>query len=624
MPAPSSALTNSLISTAYNVTAFADVRVQKVDQFIDNLSSAVLELTPPTITPEFPSGGSAPAVEIPEPPTFDVPIWSSPALPAAFSGALDIDDLQVAPFDIDPPTINYGTAPAAFSGTEPTAPAIDLVFDDPTLSVTLPAAPTLLELDIASFDGITMPTFDADEPTLTAVAPSLREYVPDAKYTSSLLSSLQTILEARIAGGTGLDPAAEDAMWERGREREARAYADAVLKLDQMEALGYSLPPGIFVDARLRLLTESEAAEKGHSREVMIKAAEMALDNVKHAISNATQLEGQLLDYTNSVEQRLFDATRYATEAGVQIYNSQVQAYQAMTEVYRSKVQIYEAQIRAELSKVEAYKAEIGAEEAKARINQTLVEQYKVQIDAALSNIRIFEAEIQGIQTKAEIEKTKVMVYGEQVRGYVASINAYTAGVEGYRATLQAEATKQQVYQSQVDAFSAQVNAGTKQIEARIAAYRGLIDAKNSEYEGYRAAVAGESARIQGLTQVNAVEADAYKAAVQSAGAYNEVLTKQWQATLDQNQQVSRIAIEAAKANSELYITSRSLALEAAKTGALVSAQIGAAAINAFNVSASVSSSEGYNASESVSNSTSRSTSDSTSNNTNYNYSASV
>lgn len=625
MPQPSSGLTNSLLGEANQIQVFARERTAVVDGFVANLSTLVLDLVPPVINPEFPTGALAPAITIPAPPTFEAPVWVAPALPVAFTGDLNITDLEVAPFDEAPPELNFGTAPADFSGIMPVAPAINLEFDDPTLSVTLPSVPTLLELTVRSFDGVVMPTFDAAEPVLTAIAPSLREYAPGEQYTSALLTQLKTKLLASVSTDTtGLDPDAEEAMWERGREREARAYADAVKKIDEMEALGYTMPSGWFADARLKLITETDFAERGHSREVMIKQAEMSLDFLKHSMTVATQLESQLIDYTNSVEQRLFDSTKYATEAGIAIYNAQVQSYSAMVDLYRTKVAIYEAQVRGEVAKVEAYRAEIAAEEAKASINRTLVEQYRVQVDAALSNIEIYKAEIAGIQTKAEIERTKVLVFGEEVRGYVAQINAYTAGVEGYRAKLQAEQTKQEVFKSQVDAFSARVTAVTRQIEGRIEAYKGRIEAKNAEYEGYRAAVSGETARVQGLTSQNTVIAEAYRAQVQAAGTFNEVLTRQWQAILDQNQRTAEIAINAAKANSELYITTRSIALDAAKTGATVAAQIGSAAINALNFSASVSSSESYNASDSVSVSNSVSNSVSSSNNQNYNYSASV
>lgn len=622
MPAPSNSLTAPLFNTAAGITAYAHGRVFVVDEYISKLASEVLTLQAPSITPVFPVGGTAPAISVPTPPTLTTPVWVSPDIPVAISEVLDTSDLEIAPFDDTPPTLVFGTAPANFNGVMPDAPGISLVFDDPTLSVSMPAVPDMLSINVAPFGGVTIPEFTAAAPELVVASPSIREYIPGAEYISGLLTATKQTLEDRVLnGGTGLGDV-ETQIWERGREREARAGQDALLKLEQMERLGYAFPPGVYLDARTRIIAETDYAERGHSREVMIESARLQLDNVKHALTAATQLEGQMLDHTNSVEQRLFESTRYATEAGISIYNAKVQAFGAMVDVYRAKVAVYEALVRAETQKVEAYRAQVAAEEAKARVNQSIVERYRVQVDAALSSIKIFEAQIAGIQAKAEIEKTKVMVFGEQVRGYAAQINAYTAGVEGYRASIQAEQTKQQAYESRVSAFTAQVNASSRQIDARIAAYKGHIDAKAAEFDGYRATVQGESARIQAIAQSNGVVADAYRAQVASVSAYNDALLKQWQATLDQNQRTAEIAISTAKANAELYITTRSLAFDAAKVGAQVSAQIGAAAINAVNFSGSVSSSEGYNASESVSTSTSSSSSSSTS--TNYNYNTSV
>lgn len=618
-------LTSQLLSTAGGVVAYAQGRVSVVDGFISRLADQVLSLQPPNITPQFPIGAAAPAVEVPAPPTFATPTWVAPGFPTALVATLETGDLEIAPFDDEPPAVNFGTAPPPFEGAIPDAPAVNFDFDDPTLEVNLPSAPSLLSLQVEKFGGLNLPTFSEADPVLTAVEPTVREYRPGAFYTSGLLSATKASLEDRIRnGGTGINQDVENAIWDRGREREARSAADALVELDKMEALGYALMPGIYLDARLKIATEADANNRGHSREVMIKSAELELDNVKHALTTATQLEGQLLDYTNAVETRMFEAAKYATEAQVQIYNAKVQAFGAMVDVYKTKVAIYEARVRAEISRVDAYRAQIAAEEAKASINRSLVDQYKVQVDVALSNIEVFKARIAGIQTKAEIEKAKVEIFGEQVRGYTAQVNAYTAGVEGFRASIQAEATKQDVYKSRVDAFTARVGATTAQIEARIKAYEGLIAGKNAEYEGYRAAVQGETARVQGITAIAGVEADAYKSRVQSVGMYNDVLTKQWQATLDQQQRVSEIAVSAAKANAELYITTRNLSMDAAKTGATVAAQIGAAAINAFNISGSVSSSNSYGESNSASNSGSTSESKADSKSTNYNYNASV
>jgi len=610
------------------VTAVANTApgyVATAEMYISDLGALTASLVPPVISAVFPDGGVAPALAVPDMPDMPVPVWTAPGLPAEFTEVLETGDLDVEPFDDDPPTITYFSPPAQFQGDLPDAPTVNLNFDDPTLVVNLPAVPDLLSINVSPFSGLNLPTLNAVAPELNIVEPSIREYVPGSTYNSALLTALQTSLEDRISGGgTGLGQQAETALWERGKEREARSSQDAIDKLEQMEALGYMLPPGGYVDARIKIITETDYAERGHSREVMIESARLELDNVKHALTTATQLEGQLIDANNAVEQRVFEAARYATEAGVSIYNAKVQAYAAMVDIYRAKIAAYEAQVRAEVSRVDAYRAEIAAEEAKANVNRALVDQYRAQVDAALSSIRVYEAEIAGIQAKADIEKTKVMVFGEQVRGFSAQVNAYTAQVEGFRAQLEGEKTKAQLYQSQVEAFAARVNASARQVEARVAAYRGRIDASNSRWEAYKSQTDAEAKRVGAYAQINSATADAYRSEVTGISAFNETLTKQWQVSLDQAQRVSEIGINTAKANAELFMTTRSLALDAAKVGAQVSAQIGAAALNTMNLSASVAASTSYNESNSSSDNNATSDSNSTSNNTNYNYSASV
>jgi hypothetical protein len=623
MVGPTSTLTSSLLGTANGLISYAQGAMSSAHAFTAQIAEAVAGLSPPPISPTFPVGGAAPSVQISSPPSFDTVVWYAPGFPTPFTEVLETGDLAVEPFDDDPPELFFGSAPSDFTGTVPEAPGVNLVFDDPTLTVDLPAAPSLLQLNITPFGGMHLPTFDAADPVMTAVEPTIREYAPGAFYTSALLTSTRDKLTAML-GGMGLRPEVEEAIWNRGREREARSKNDAILALEQMETLGFMRPPGGYMDARTKIITETSYAEAGASREVMIKQAELALDSIKTALSGAVQLEGQLITYTNATEQRLFDASRYATEAGVSIYNAKVQAFGAMVDVYKTKVQIYQARIAAETALVDAYRAQVAAEQAKADINTALISQYKVQADIALSNIEIYKARIAGIQAKAEIEKAKVEVFGAQVQGFTAQVNAYTAGVEGFRARVGAEATKQDAYKSKVQAFAARVDASARQVEARVSAYNSRITAKSAEYDGYKAAVSAESARVDAIAKSNSTIADAYRSRVTAEGARNEVLVKQWQATIDQNARTSEIAISAAKANAEFYITTRSLALDAAKAGAQVAAQIGSAAINAVNFSGTVSSSEAYSGSENYGYNDSKSDSHSTSTSTNYNYNSSV
>jgi hypothetical protein len=593
--------------------AIAVREVANANAFLVKLADAASGITPPTINPVFPSTPTTPPLEATTPPTMQPIVWTLPGMPGEFTGSLDIGDYMPEPFDTDPPVLSFATAPAPFSDALPDAPGVNLSFDDPTLDFTLPAPPSLLSIQTYRFDGVTIPSLVMEVPELSLVAPAITPYNPGQFYASRLLSASQSALERFIEqGGTGLAPEVEEALWNRARQREYRAMSDAVADLDKMEAMGFSLPPGVYVDARLKITTEMGYAATTLSRDITIEQAKLEQQNVQESLKNAIQLESALVQYNNQVEQRAFDAAKYATEAGVEIYNARVRAYAAYLDAYKTKVAIYEAQIRGELGKVEAYKAEMEAESVKAQVNTALVQQYKTQVEAALANVEVYKAEIAAIQTKAQIEKLKIEVFGEQVRAYGSKVNAYTAGVEGFRAQIQAEGAKQEAFKAQVQAYAAQVDAGAKQAEAKIEEFKALIAAKGVEWDGYKAAATAEASKAQAISSSNQSAAEAYRAETVAISSYNEVLTKQWQVAVDQAQRVAEIGVAAAKANAELFISTRSLILEAAKVGAQVSAQIGAAALNSANYSESKSMT--FSGSESDSDSYVRSLSDSNSN----------
>lgn len=585
-----------------SITAYGSISASRAASYALALQNAAASLVPPVITPVFPTFPSAPPIQTADPPTLETAVWELPGIPAAFGGSLNVDALLPDPFDASPPTLNFGSAPAPFNEVMPAAPGVNVTWTDPTLEVNLPSAPSLLSITTTQFGGLNFPTIDFTVPELTVVAPSVREYVPGSMYNSSLLTAAKETLERWIVdGGTALPPEVEEAIWNRAREREYRQAADAVADLEKMEALGYAFPPGVYVNARIKINTETAYNIQTISREIAIEQAKLEQQNIGFALDKTVALEGQLMNYTNAVEQRAFESVKYATEAGIAIYNARVQAYAAYLDAYKTKVAIYEAQIRAEQSKVEAYKATIDAERVKAEINTALINQYKTQADVALANVEIYKAEIAGIQAKAQIEQLKIQIFGEQVKAYATKVNAYTAGVEGFRATIQAEGSKQEAFKSQVEAYSAQVGAAAKVIDAKIEEYKGLLTAKQTEWEGYKAAVQAASVRVQATASLNQSLADMFRAEASAVGTYNEVLTKQWQVAVDQSQRVAEIGVSAAKANAEIAISARSLVIEANKVGAQVNAQIGAAALGAANWSFSASVSEAFSKSNSVS-----------------------
>ena len=591
-----------------NYLIAAGQNAQAAGSFASTLSSLAGSLTAPIITPVFPKGLDAPPIGVPTKPSVIGFTWNVSGLPSPFNKNLNIDPYLPDTFDEKPPVLIFGPAPSPDYGKAPPSPAVNTNFEfPPDPEIVFPPAPRLLSIQSYTFDGVTIPEFSGDISELSIADPMIYPYTPGQGFTSALLTKTLDVISTRLNGGTGLPPEVEYAIWDRGREREARQYDDSRMQLEQMESLGYAFPPGVWLDARIKLQNEYAASAAGFSREVMIKQAELEQQNIKDALQQSITIESKLIDQYNMIEQRVFEAAKYMTQAAVETYNAKVRAYQAYCEAYRTKAAIYEARVRGELAKVEAYKAEIQAEEIKAQTNTALVQQYKTQIDAQMALVEIFKAELSAIQTKAQIEKLKIEIYGEQIKGFVGTVNAYSAQVEGYKAGIGAETAKMEAFKAEVDAYAAQVGAQAKVIDAKIKEYEGWIKAKESEYEGYKANVTGESGRVQGISSYNSSTADLYKAEVSGTSSYNDTLTKQWQVALDQAQRVSEIANNAAKMNADLYMQSRGIAMDAAKVGAQVYAQLAAACINAiqwstsYSVSASGSESDSYSASTSTS-----------------------
>ena len=579
-----------------------DQLIGSTQEFVGRLADIVGEVTPLQIDltdiepPPLPSFLDTPR------PSLDTVTLNLPDLPKGFKDQLDTDNLLPEPFDQNPPQLSFPTAPTPNFGDVPETPGINLPDVDPQLNLDLPDPPNLLNVNVSKFNGFQLPSIDPGVPEFTVAAPSIREYEPGQAYSSALLGELESKLQDSITnGGTGLNPDVEGAIWDRAREREYKQANDAILDLERMETMGFHMPPGVYMDGRIKVQTELSKNNAGHSREVMIKQAELELENVQRALQTAQVVEAKHIDANNQVEQRSFEAARFATEAGISLYNAKVQAYQAIVEAYRSKISIYEAQVRAELGKVEAYKAEVDAEQTKAQINQSRVDQFRTLTDAALSAVEVYKAEIAGIQAKADIEKTKIEIFGEQVRAHGNEVNAFTAQVEGFRASVGAETAKQDAFQSAAAAYGTQVDASAKAIDARISEHTAKLRAKEIEWQGYTAQVQAETERVKAIATKNDAAANVYQAEAGANAAFNDVLAKQWESQTQLAINSANVALEEAKANAEVFTTKRALTTDAVKAAATVTAQLGAAAISANNFSTSFSTSRSQSSSNSAS-----------------------
>jgi transcription elongation factor Elf1 len=607
------AASHPTLGSEADMYAFAMDQAEVANGYITQLGIAAGGLAPPVITPVFPVGPTPPAISVPKAPSVAPIVWEAPALPPIFSASLNIENLFPS-FTAQPPVLIFPTPPT-YSAVAPSNPVVNLPTKYPTLSVTLPTAPSLLSLSTYTYHGNDLPVIDGTIPTLTLVAPSLVPYTaPKLPYTDALLSTVQATLMDRIKSGTntGLPPAVEQALWDRAREKEMIASQDAIDELERMEALGYAFPPGVYMNARLKVQTDMGYKSMGLSREVSITQAQLIQKTITEAIGQAVDVEKMLVDYTNKIEQLTFESCKYATEAGIEIYNAQVKKYEALLDGYKAKIAYFDAQVREQEAAVKIYETEIQAEKLKSDMNTALVQQYEVMSKVAEINVDIYKAELDGVRIQAEIQKIIVEIYGEQVKAYGANVNAFTSQVEAYRAQIQSAQTQEQVYKTQVDAYASQVEAVKAQITSKVEVLKANVAGNMAAWDGYKGTVVGLSEQAKSIAMSNSATADVYKSVVSGTSTYNETLTKQWNVTLEQAERVAEVGVSAAKANAELYMTTRSLALDASKVGATVNAQMGSAAIGAINWSTHYS----YGTTNSTSQQTSNSVSQSTATNT--------
>ena len=552
--------------------------------YVAALSNAAANLIAPTINPIFPVVAAAPVPAVAQqPPLIDV-TWNVPNAPSPFTGSVNTSALP-GPLTISPPTLSFPLPPVPFTQALPNSPNVDLNFVYPVPSVTLPSVPSLLSLDTVNFNPATIPAFTATVPTLNIAVPNIIPYSEGALFTSQLLTDLISSIDGAITQGTftGLPPNIETNLFDRAREREYRQQADAEDELTRMETMGFALPPGVWLDAQIKLRTETQYTIAGLSREIMTKQAELILENITKAREEAVTLESKQIDYANQVAQRAFEATKYATEASIALYNGAVRSYEVALEGYKTQAVVYDAVIRGIEANVQILKAHVEFEQVQANINSTLIAQYKTQIEASELVLDVAKVQLEIVQTQANVQKIKVDIFGEQIKAFVGEVNAYQAQIDAYKALVSTQGVIEDVYKTQVDAYTATVNAGVAEVNANVAVLDGQVKIYEAQIAGFKAQIDSMVGQATAASQFNEAEAAVYKAAVDAITSYNSTLTTQWNAVLNEQEKIAEIAVSAAKANGDLYIAARGLSLDATKVGAQVSAQLGAAALGAIH-----------------------------------------
>jgi hypothetical protein len=506
---------------------------------------------------------------------FDLP--TSPGEAPAYQdiGAIDINGAPTS--TASAPSLIMPSMPASMEAFQGQLPMVFTAMSFPDAPDQLtnppPSEPTIVERQAPAAPNIVLPTFDAEAPIFSAVAPTdlagkmeqsyygaspamvsmldgqvdalLAKYCPGYQAGMAAMESKLTQL---MAGGSGFTPDVERAVMERAKDRNLgeyrrtrdAAWADAADR-------GFTLPTGalLSVTAKAR-----QAAADNNARanvELVAKQAELEQQNLQFAIStsqalrqgvlsamlgfhgNLIQINGQALEHARSVANLL-----------VETYNTQVKAFSAQLDAWKAEAGVYEVRLRAATALIDVYKAEIDALQALSQYDVARVNVYQARIDGMQALANVYRARIDAVVSQAQLERVKIDRYSAQVQAYSAQVQAKANEWQGYRAALDGEQLKVQIFDSQVRAEGQAAQVWKTKVEAMGEAVRAAAltnDARARQYEvrwrAYTAEVAakGEVARTQ--LESDRQQLLAFQAETQAASTYAQVQATHYKAKAD-------------------------------------------------------------------------------------------
>lgn len=521
---PTSDIQTVAYAQANSITAQAVNNANSTLSFLNGVSfvDQVGSFPPPAVTAGWEVGAVASQAEALKPLSPTLPGYDgihAPGAPGAVSFTVPnigtIPDLLLAE-----PTISLPSAP---STALPGAPGNSPSFNMPAV----PSAPTLTLPDVPLFASVALPEaplteiplFDAVADFGDVTAPTHQFEFAEREYSSELLDATKAkILYDITNGGYGIDDADERRLWDRAREREIMLADSRLQDLARTHAArGFPMPNGAFYAQQEAARQEARATVSTLSRDIMIKKADMYVENRRFMIEAATKLESVLINYYAGMAERALNAARLQVELGVAVFNAQVMRFQAKLDEYKTYASVFESRIRASLTVVEIYKAQVEGARLTVETQKLHADVYQTQINGINAMINLYKTQMEAAQIAANIEKLKLDAFRSEVEVYGEQVRAKAAEFSMFRDQIQGELAKVQVYDASVRAYGARIGAlETKakiaDVTARteIAQSSATLERYRTEMEAYKTEVGVATEKIRSTLQRYGSDLQAY------------------------------------------------------------------------------------------------------------------
>ena len=487
-------------------------------------------------------------------------------------------------FSVAPPTLNLPNKPYQTADFVAEAPNITTSFNFPTppseLTNPLIEAPVLPERNAPDAPQVMLPAFSEVRPTDDTQAPMNLEGQLSAAYSGAALStinmldgfvdvqirkinpkfhaqmaSIESQLERYMAGGTGIKPEVEDAIYSRAREKndvEAKRVRDAAYS--EAASRGFTLPTGALMSAVARARQEAANNNLKASSDIVVMQAEMEQKNLQFAVTASASLRTAMLQASLSYHQNLIsingqalDYAKATLSAVIETYNTAVKAFSLKLDAYKAEAVVYETRLKSAMAGIELYKAEVDALQSLTNVDRAKVDVYRARIDALQSYASVYKSRVDVVLGQASLEKLKLDLFQSQVQAYSARVQGRNAEWQGYTAAIGGENAKAQMYRSQIEGFNAQVQAYKAGLEAKSEVVRAAAITNKAMAEQYSAALSGYSAVVQANGEVARTKLENQRQEIVAFQAQSQAAVANAQVQNEYYRSISIVGIENAK-----------------------------------------------------------------------------
>jgi hypothetical protein len=171
----------------------------------------------------------------------------------------------------------------------------------------------------------------------------LTTYFPDGPFYQKALDWLSKALD----GGTGINAAVEQQLWERDKARVlGLATQSEKTTFASFANRGFPVPPGAMVGqiTQIRLGALKELA--GQSRDIAVKSFDAELENVRFAVSTSIDLRKSALQAAGDYIRTLILGPQTAVQLATSLAGLKTALAQALTAMYSAQVAAVEPFVR--------------------------------------------------------------------------------------------------------------------------------------------------------------------------------------------------------------------------------------------------------------------------------------